>query len=190
MTSLMKNLWVQYTWDLKKLHVDLLKPQGYDFRTAVRKDLADVINVVIASSALDNNWQFLFRSFTVKMIERIGATLGNANAEYVIAEKDSEIVGISGLAKEYWTRQNLITGICVLPDHREKGVDKYLLSLSLIKLKEMNLHLAKALTESGSILDKKLYKSFGSVRKPAAGVFTAVNFPMKKFSRKYNRIFM
>lgn len=190
MISLMRNLWVQYTWDLKKIHVDLPKPQGYDFRTAVRKDLADVINVVIASSALDNDWQFLFRCFIVKMIERIGATLGSANAEYVIAEKDSEIVGISGLAKEYWTRQNFITGVCVLPEHREKDVDKYLLALSLSKLKKMNLHFAKAITESGSVLENELYHNFDSVRKPGTEIFSALNFPMKEFGQKYNRVFI
>lgn len=189
-TSLMKNLWVQYTWDLKKFHVDLLKPQGYDFRTGVRKDLKPVIKVVIASSVLDNGWQLLFRSFTVKMIERIGATLGSANTAYIIAEKDSEIVGITGLAKEHWTRQNFITGICVLPEHRVKGVEKYLLALSLIKLKEMDMHFAKAVTESGSLLDKKVYRSFGSVRRPEAEISTVLNFPIKEYGLKSDRIFI
>ena len=83
-------------------------------------------------------------------------------------------MAVSGIAKEHWTDQNLLTGICVLPEHQRKGLGRYLLGLSLLRLKEMGVQKAQVYTESGSLADKKIYPIFGShreegVRYPGAG---------------------
>ena len=83
-------------------------------------------------------------------------------------------MAVSGIAKEHWTDQNLLTGICVLPEHQRKGLGRYLLGLSLLRLKEMRLQKAQVYTESGSLADRKIYPIFGSHREegvpyPGAG---------------------
>ena len=99
-----------------------------------------------------------------RMIERIKTTLGSENADYVVARSGGEIVAASGVAREHWTDQNLLTGVCVLPEHQRKGLGRHLLGLSLLRLKRMGLRTARVYTESGSLADRKIYPLFGSRR--------------------------
>lgn len=86
------------------------------------------------------------------------------DADYLVARRGKKFVAVSGIAKEHWTDQNLLTGICVLPEHQRKGLGRYLLGLSLLRLKQMGLRKAQVYTESGSLADKKIYSLYGSQR--------------------------
>jgi N-acetylglutamate synthase-like GNAT family acetyltransferase len=111
---------------------------------------------------------------SARMTERIETTLGSENADYLVARREGEIVAASGVAAEHWTEQNLLTGICVLPEHQRKGLGRHLLGLSLLRLKQMGLRHAQVYTEAGSLADGKIYPLFGSrreegVRYPGVG---------------------
>jgi hypothetical protein len=64
------------------------------------------------------------------------------------------------VAKEHCTKQNLLTGICVLPGYKRLEIGKNLLYSSLAVLKTFGL----CLYREGSLADVKLYALFNSER--------------------------
>lgn len=99
-----------------------------------------------------------------RMTDRIKTTFGRGDADYLVARRSGEIVAASGVAKEHWSDQNLLTGVCVLPEHQRKGLGRHLLGLSLLRLRQMGLRKAWVYTESGSLADRNIYPLFGSRR--------------------------
>lgn len=98
------------------------------------------------------------------MSKRVETTLGQNDAAYLVIGWKNRIVAVSGIASEHWTDQNLLTGICVVPEHQRRGIGRYLLSLSLLHLKQMGLVKAQVYTELDSLADQKIYPLFGSQR--------------------------
>lgn len=162
------HVWARFTWSLSDLHVDIPPPPAYRIRSVHRSELNDVIRVVLTAYASDQVWRDLLAGIRKRMTERISATLGAPDSHYIAAEIDGDIVAVSGVARTHWTHQNLLTGICVVPEHQRKGLGRYLLGASLAKLREMGLATAKVYTEAGSLADRKIYPLFGSTRE--AGV--------------------
>ena len=157
-------IWTRHTWNLDDAQIRLVAPDGYDFDSASPDEEQRIIHVVLSAYASDPVWESMMAGISERMIERIKATLGSENADYLVARRDREIVAASGVAAEHWTDQNLLTGVCVLPEHQRKGVGRYLLGLSLLRLKRMGLRRAQVYTESGSLADRKIYPLFGSRR--------------------------
>jgi ribosomal protein S18 acetylase RimI-like enzyme len=157
-------IWTRHTWDFNDAEIDLSAPEGYYFNSASPHEEQLIIDVVLSAYASDPVWQPIMTSIRERMIGRISTTLGAENSDYLVARSGPEIVAASGVAKEHWTGQNLLTGVCVLPEHQRKGIGRYLLGLSLIRLKQMGLRRAQVYTESGSMADAKIYRLFGSRR--------------------------
>jgi len=166
--------WVRHSWDLNTANVTLEMPAGYIFNSASLDEEQDIVKVVMSAYGSDPIWQPMMIDIQKRMIERIRTTFATRGSDYLVARSGEEIVGVSGIAKEHWTNQNLLTGICVLPEHQRKGLGRYLLGLSLLRLKEIGVQNAQVYTESGSLADKKIYPMFGSHREegvwyPGAG---------------------
>ena len=157
-------VWVRYTWNLQSLLVDVQKPAGYHFRSVRPDELNTAIDIVLAAYRSDRVWGNQIIEIEKRMAERITSTLGADDTDYIAAEFGGCLVAISGLAKQHWTAQNLLTGICVLLDHQRKGLGRCMLALSLSRLSEMGLSEARVYTEAGSVADRKIYSLFGSVR--------------------------
>lgn len=157
-------VWVRFIWDLLKLDIDLRAPAGYTFRSASSDESTLVTQVVLTAYSSDPVWGAFMTDIEKRMTERMRTTLGSPDSDYIVAEYDRKIVAVSGIAKSHWTEQNLLTGICVLADHQRKGLGKYLLGLSLVRLRDMGLLHAKVYTETGSLADRKIYPLFGSIR--------------------------
>jgi ribosomal protein S18 acetylase RimI-like enzyme len=147
--------------------VRIAAPHGYTFNSASPHDEQRIIDVVLSAYGSDPIWQPMMANIRKRMTERIKTTLGAKDSDYIVARSGGEIVAVSGVASEHWTDQNLLTGICVLPEHQRKGIGRHLLSLSLRSLKKMGLHTARVYTESGSLADTKIYPLFGSRREEA-----------------------
>ncbi len=167
-------IWVRHSWNLKTIDVTLEAPAGYIFNSTSSDEEQKIVKVVMSAYGSDPIWQPIMMDIQNRMIERIRTTFATDGSDYLVARSGGEIVAVSGIAKEHWTDQNLLTGICVLPGHQRKGLGRYLLGLSLTRLKEMGLQKAQVYTESGSLADKKIYPIFGShreegVRYPGAG---------------------
>lgn len=157
-------IWARHVWDLDAQAMRLIPPPGYDFDSASSDKEQDIVHVAISAYASDPVWGPVIDDIRKRMTERIRTTLGVEDADYLVARKGGTIVAVSGVAMKHWTDQNLLTGICVLPEHQRKGVGKHLLGLSLLRLKEMGLRRAQVYTEAGSLADRKIYTLFGSRR--------------------------
>jgi ribosomal protein S18 acetylase RimI-like enzyme len=164
MTEALQTIWVRHTWDLTKLRVITSAPPGYHFETAAASNVEEVIAVVLAAYGSDPIWSKIIDAIAQRMTPRVATTIGTSGCEYLVAKSQSRIVAVSGIAVTHWTDQNLLTGICTLPDHQRKGLGKHLLGLSLVRLRDMGLSHAQVYTESGSVADRKIYPLFGSHR--------------------------
>ena len=156
--------WVRFTWSLADLNLDVPTPTPYRCRSAKRGEAAEILSVVLAAYASDPVWNELLDGIRTRMAARIRETLGAAGSQYIVAELNNSIVAVSGVARSHWTDQNLLTGLCVAPEHQRKGLGTHLLAASLLSLRDMGLATAQVYTESGSLADRKLYPLFGSRR--------------------------
>lgn len=157
-------IWVRHSWSLNDLEFRLPPPKGYVFESASVQEGEAIMRVVFLAYGSDPTWRPIMMDIQKRMSERIQTTLGSDDSDYIVARSGSEIIAVSGIARQHWTDQNLLTGICVLPQHQRKGIGRYLLGLSLMRLKEMGLAQAQVYTESGSLADRKVYPDFQSRR--------------------------
>ena len=157
-------VWVRHRWDLTGLDVTMPVPAGYSFRLASAVEATEVTQVVLAAYAGDPAWAPQLDAIKERLTERIQTTLGRPNAAYMVAEYQGAIVAVSGVAEAHWTDQQLLTGVCVLPEHQRRGLGTYLLGESLLWLRGRGLAHAQVYTEEGSVADRKIYPRFGSQR--------------------------
>lgn len=166
---------MRHVWDLDTLEIRLVAPEGYNFDSASVDENEQIVHVVLAAYASDPVWLPMMDSISKRIAERIKTTLGAVNTDYIVARKGGKIVAASGVAEQHLTDQNLLTGVCVLPEHQRKGVGRHLLGLSLLRLKQIGLRHAQVYTEAGTLADRKIYTLFGSRREEGVrypGIFT------------------
>jgi N-acetylglutamate synthase-like GNAT family acetyltransferase len=99
-----------------------------------------------------------------RLAERVDTTLGAEGFEYLMIEQDESIAGVSGIAREHSSDQNLLTGVCVARRHQRRGLGRHLLQWSLVRLREMGLATAQVYTHSESVAANKLYSLFSPHR--------------------------
>jgi hypothetical protein len=157
-------IWARHTWELGGAEIRLIAPAGYDFASAAPNEEQRIVHVVLSAYASDPAWAPLLDGIRERMTDRIKTTFGRGDADYVVARRGGELVAASGVAKEHWSGQNLLTGVCVLPEHQHRGLGRHLLGLSLLRLRQMGLREARVYTESGSRADRTIYPLFGSRR--------------------------
>lgn len=159
-----KIIWARHIWNLSKFEHTLIAPKDYFFGVATLFEKQEIIETVLAAYASDPIWNPVIEDIKRRMRKRIQATIGQPDTKYLTARYRKKIVAVSGIAKEHWTDQNLLTGVCVAGEHQKRGIGRYLLSLSLLELKKMNLLKAQVYTEARSLADRKIYPLFGSAR--------------------------
>jgi uncharacterized protein YaiE (UPF0345 family)/N-acetylglutamate synthase-like GNAT family acetyltransferase len=157
--------WVRFEWNFAGFQErETQLPQGYNMRTATIADAGAVLASVLEAYGSDKVWKRELNNITIRMTERIYSTIGQPECEYLVIEFQDKIVGVSGISQLHWTRQNLLTGICVTSEHQKKGLGRYLLYHSLLRLKGKGLPFAAVYTERGSVADEKIYPLFDSKR--------------------------
>lgn len=171
-----QTVWVRYEWDLRAKLDGNAAPTGYRFCSALADEREIVTNIVITAYASDPVWNAMIEDIKRRMTDRIATTLGKPTTDYIVAERDGQIVAVSGIALSHWTQQNFLTGLCVIPSHQRKGLGKHLLYLSLVRLKEMGVQKATVYTERGSVADTRLYRQFDSVREEGVA-YPALTLP-------------
>jgi ribosomal protein S18 acetylase RimI-like enzyme len=125
-----------------------------------------VSEIVLAAYGSDPVWRPHLDAIGARMRQRIAETIGNQDTAYLVVRHAGICVAVSGIAREHWTDQNLLTGICVLPAHQRRGVGRALLLASLHALCGLGCRHARVYTEADSLADRKIYPLFGSVRTP------------------------
>ncbi len=161
--------WVRYTWDLARLTgSDHRPPSRFQVTTAVPGDEPVVLEVVLDAYGSDPVWAAMLPAIGQRMRSRVAETLGQPFCEYIALTAPAGVVAVSGIAREHWTDQNLLTGVCVRPEFQRQGLGTFLLGYSLRRLRGMGLATARVYTETGSLADRKIYPLFGGRRE--AGV--------------------
>ena len=161
--------WVRYTWDLARLTgSDHRPPSPFQVATLMPGDDLAVLQVVLEAYGSDPVWAAMLPAIEQRMRARVAETLGQSFCEYIALVGPAGAVAVSGIAREHWTDQNLLTGVCVRPEFQRRGLGTFLLGYSLRRLHAMGLTMARVYTESGSLADRKIYPLFGGHRE--AGV--------------------
>ncbi len=157
-------VWVRHRWNLNYLNVKLKPPPGYVFRSAHRTESEYIIKVVLKAYGSDPIWLPHMKVIEKRMTERITTAFATQGSDCLVVQSSGNIVAVSLIAKSHWTDQNLLTGICVLPEQQRKSLGTYLMGWSLLRLKEMGLTSARVYTEANSVADRKVYPLFDSKR--------------------------
>lgn len=162
--STVSGRWVRHRWNLSGVHFTLSLPPGYRERSATAADGVRVLDIVIRAYGSDAVWHPHLPVIATRMHHRIRQTLGQAGAAYLMVESGNELVAVSGVALSHWTDQNLLTGICVHPNHQRRGLGRFLVGRSLQWLQTQGVLEPQVYTEFGSLADRKIYPLYGSTR--------------------------
>ena len=156
--------WVRFDWNLDRLADQIAFPAGYVQGAAVPANRTELLTTLLKAYASDQVWKPQLTAIQARMQRRLDETIGREGNIYLIVRSDEKIVAVSGVARDHWTDQNLLTGICVLPGHQRLGIGRALLLASLYALREMRCATARVYTEHNSLADRKIYPLFGSTR--------------------------
>jgi ribosomal protein S18 acetylase RimI-like enzyme len=156
--------WVRFDWRLSQLPNPIPFPDDYVAGVAEESDRGVILTTVLEAYASDPVWQRQLSAIRMRMEQRLDETLGEPDNAYLVVRRRDRIVAVSGVARKHWTDQNLLTGICVLPDHQRQGIGRALLLASLYTIKSFGCATARVYTETNSLADQKIYPLFGSTR--------------------------
>jgi ribosomal protein S18 acetylase RimI-like enzyme len=165
------SVWVQFTWNLKKLPAESPKLDArYAVEAATPDDKALLLAAVTRSMSMEPAWSDDL-SARVKLAEEIVANDWPAGeVTFVVIKHGARIIGASAIRDSGDKVSNLPLGVCVLSEYRCRGLGAYLLHESLRRLKERGLEEARLVTRKGLPADRYLYPKFGGERAMLAGV--------------------
>jgi ribosomal protein S18 acetylase RimI-like enzyme len=165
------SVWVQFTWNLKKLPVESPKlDPRYAIETAAPDERILLLAAITRSMSMEPAWSDDL-SVRVKLAEDLVANAWPAGEVAFIAVKHgARIIGASCIRDSGDKVSNLPLGVTVLNEYRCRGLGTFLLHESLKRLKERGLEEARLVTRKGLPADRFLYPKFGGERVLLAGV--------------------
>jgi ribosomal protein S18 acetylase RimI-like enzyme len=159
------SVWVQFTWDLKKLPAEPAKLNAmYIAEAATLDDRALLMAAVTRSMSMEPAWSDDL-AVRVKLAEDIiqnGMAAGEVT--FIAIKHGTRIIGASAIRDSGDKVSNLPLGVCVLNEYRCRGLGTYLLHESLRRLKDRGLEEARLVTRKGLPADRYLYPKFGGER--------------------------
>lgn len=157
--------WVRYEWPLTEREFETRLSDDYRLRAANRDDL-DAMSVIVASAyASDPSWDGMTDDIERRVMARVRERIADPEAHFAIAEFERKIVGLNGVAVSSPTNMNLITGICVDPQHQGQGLGTALLGYSLSWLRDQGLATASVVTDPNAVA-ARIYARFDAVTSP------------------------
>ena len=159
------SVWVQFTWDLKKLPGEAVKLNPrYVAEAATVDDKALLLAAVTRSMSMEPAWSDDL-AVRVKLAEDIVQNgLAAGEVTFVAIKHGARIIGASAIRDSGDKVSNLPLGVCVLNEYRCRGLGTYLLHESLRRLKDRGLEEARLVTRKGLPADRFLYPKFGGER--------------------------
>ena len=165
------SVWVQFTWDLKKLPADAPKLDArYAAEAATPDERTLLLAAITRSMSMEPAWSDDL-SARVKLAEEIVANEWPAGeVTFIVIKHGARIIAASAIRDSGDKVSNLPLGVCVLNEYRCRGLGTYLLHESLRRLRERGLEEARVVTRKGLPADRYLYPKFGAQRAVLAGV--------------------
>ena len=165
------SVWVQFTWNLKKLPAEAPKLDArYNVEAATPDARALLLAAITRSMSMEPAWSDDL-SVRVKLAEDIVTNAWPAGeVTFITVQHGARIIGASCIRDSGDKVSNLPLGVTVLNEYRCRGLGTYLLHESLRRLKERSLDEARVVTRKGLPADRYLYPKFGGERVVLAGV--------------------
>jgi ribosomal protein S18 acetylase RimI-like enzyme len=164
------SVWVQFSWDLKKLPAEVPKlAPNYTVETASLDDRASLVAAITRSFSMESSWSDDL-SARIRLTDEIVNTAFTAGeVSFVAVKHGARIVGAAALRDAGDKVSNLPLGVTVLNEYRCRGLGTYLLYESLRRLRERGLDQARVVTKKSVPADRYLYPKFGSARTVLVG---------------------
>ena len=165
------SVWVQFTWNLKTLPLEVTKlPSRYTVEAASLDDKNLLLAAVSRSVSMEPAWSDDMAARVKLAEEIIGAAFPAGEVSFVAIKHGARIIGTAAIRDAGDQVSNLPIGVCVLNEYRSRGLGTFLLHESLRRLKERGLDEARVVTKKGLTADRYLYPKFGGVRTVLTGV--------------------
>jgi GNAT superfamily N-acetyltransferase len=159
--------WVQFTWDLTALPHSLPElPEHYEIAPAAPDDEKELRRVVMASFALDPDWNTTMQEVMEAVEAWLDSTLAADANGCLVLRHGSRIIGGSVLSDDENAANHLSPGPCVLMEYRNRGFGTHLLAHSLARLRDHGVTHANGVAKENSPVTKFLYTKFNGVASP------------------------
>jgi hypothetical protein len=161
--------WFLFSWSLRQeKRGPATPPEGLVLKIAERSDEREIQALVARSFGFDQQWMGAYSRIALPLEHRIHQAFRNQNLPGLILMHGPRIIAASCLAVDEHAESHLLSGPCVLPEYRSRGLASVLLAETLHQLQQAQLPAARALCLDGTTACKFVYPKFGSVREPYA----------------------
>jgi predicted N-acetyltransferase YhbS len=165
-----RELWKLFSWNLTLLNEEPVSlPHGLIVSPASKADEPTIHALVERAFTTDAQWTGSYGPISNALRARIHEAFRSQNFPALTILHGSRIIAASSFCTEADAENHLFCGPCVLPEYRSRGLGSALLLESLRTLRNLGLHVARALCKDGTTASKFVYPKFSSVCEPYAG---------------------
>lgn len=156
--------WKLFSWNLATLTEEApALPHGLALRVAAKSEESTVQALVARAFSTDAQWTGSYSRISESLEERIHEAFRSQPNPGLVIQHGPRIVAAACFTTEVDAENHLYCGPCVLPEYRSRGLGSTLLLQSLYALKDLEVHVARALCKEGTTACKFVYTKFQSV---------------------------
>jgi predicted N-acetyltransferase YhbS len=164
------SVWVQFSWDLKKLPAEVPKlAPNYTVETASQDERVPLVAAITRSFSMEAAWSDDLKERIRLADEIVNTAFAAGEVSFVAVKHGTRIVGAAAMRDAGDKVSNLPLGVAVLNEYRCRGLGTFLLYESLRRLRESGLEQARVVTKKGLAADRYLYPKFGGTRTVLVG---------------------
>jgi hypothetical protein len=165
-----RSSWKLFSWNLTLLNEEPVPlPHGLIVSPASKADESTILALVERSFTTDAQWTGSYGPISEALHARIHEAFRSQNFPALTILHGPRIIAAASFSTEADAENHLFCGPCVLPEYRSRGLGSALLLESLRTLRNLDLHVARALCKDGTTASKFVYPKFRSVCEPYAG---------------------
>ena len=164
---MIRDSWTLFSWNLSQFDAQPpVLPAGHMLKSATRDNEQEIHELVDRAFKFEHQWSVSFSKIAAHLHERIHQEFRSQINAAISLMHGSRIIAASCLCTDPDAAFHFISGPCVLPEYRSRGVGTALLIESLITLKASEVHVARAISKEGTIATKFVYRKLNSVAEP------------------------
>ena len=160
----MRASWKLFSWNLSTLtESSPALPHGLILRAAAKAEESTVQALVHRSFDTDSHWTGTYSRISTALSERIHEAFRSQSHPALVIQHGPRIIAAACFTTDSDAANHLYCGPCVLPEYRSRGLGSSLLLESLRTLRDMHVHVARAICKDGTTACKFVYPKFRSV---------------------------
>jgi hypothetical protein len=161
--------WLLFSWNLlEEQRSPASVPDGLVLKLADKLDEREIQAVVSRSFSFDQQWSGSYGRIAEPLEQRIQQAFRYQPLPALALVHGSRIIAASCLSTDENAASHLLSGPCVLPEYRSRGLASILLAETLHQLQQARIPVARAFCLDGTTASKFVYPKFGSVREKYA----------------------